>query len=180
MNVRPATAHSAPLPGLRDRVAAGVAALRRDHGPRATFVLPGGHNAVPRHARRIVCDVLDGWAVPADTRDDAEAIMSELVNNTVLHTLSRRIELRLRLHDRQLTVGVVDQGRGWLRLGDQAGEHGNGEQAGADVDVLAESGRGLFMVDRLTRQQWGALSCRGGTLVWARLTLSAPAVPTGR
>lgn len=167
--LRPSTARPAPPPGLRDRFAAGVTALRRDHGPRAAFVLPGGHHTLPRHARRIVCDVLDGWSIPADTRDDAEAITSELVTNTVRHTPSHRIELRLRLHDRQLTVGVVDQGRG-LRPGDQTEEHGNGEPA--------VSGRGLFIVDRLTRQQWGVLSCRGGTLVWARLTLSAPAAST--
>ena len=93
---------------------------------------------------------------PEDAR--VAIIVTELVNNAVLHARSRP-RLRVRLRDRELVVEVTDDGPGLpvLRPLD---------------DVPTESGRGLALVDALA-SGWGVEVAADGTgkTVWASVTL---------
>jgi serine/threonine-protein kinase RsbW len=91
-----------------------------------------------REARRFLSAVLDG-AAPTD---EAVLCLSELVTNAIMHSRSREpggyISVRVELLDRRVRVEVSDQGGPWAQPA-QADEH---------------NGRGLLIVDKLTRS-WG-------------------------
>ncbi|WP_407564692.1 ATP-binding protein [Streptomyces sp. 184] len=159
-----------------DHFTARAAVRWRGRGQDVSFFLPGARST-PGTARAIARYWMVEWQVPAGVRADAELIVSELAANTVLHTTSRVIEFRLHLRDRWLMINVVDQGpRRPVRLIDHVAESDVGKPLLADeapgAEEIADSGRGLLIVDRLA-EKWGANPLRGGTLAWARLTIPA-------
>jgi anti-anti-sigma regulatory factor/anti-sigma regulatory factor (Ser/Thr protein kinase) len=123
--------------------------------------------AAPAMARRFVREACHSWRVLLDDQDDAaaraaaaelveraELIASELVTNALVHARTD-VRLRLALRDERLHIGVHDGGRRLLRL------VGGGPEA--------EAGRGLLLVERLSRA-WGVYRPpEGGKVVWCVL-----------
>jgi anti-anti-sigma factor len=123
--------------------------------------------AAPAIARRFVRDTCRTWRLLLDDHDAAaaraaagelveraELLASELVTNALVHARTD-VRLRLSLRDRRLHIGVHDGGRRLLRL------VGGGPEA--------EAGRGLLLVERLSRA-WGVYRPpEGGKVVWCVL-----------
>jgi anti-anti-sigma factor len=123
--------------------------------------------AAPATARRFVRDTCQTWRLLLDGQDDAaapaaagelveraELVASELVTNALIHARTD-VWLRLSLRGGRLHLGVHDGGRRLLRL------VGGGPEA--------EAGRGLLLVERLSRA-WGVYRPpEGGKVVWCVL-----------
>jgi GAF domain-containing protein len=125
----------------------------------AALVVGPGAAAVPQ-ARRFAADSLA--ALPADLRDDAELVVSELVTNAVLHT-SGPVTVRLLTRDDAVRVEVEDS------------------EPAPPVRVRrsegAMTGRGLTLVACLS-SSWGVQPAGSGKLVWAELRAGAGDEPT--
>ncbi|MET9392140.1 ATP-binding protein [Streptomyces sp. NPDC006624] len=117
------------------------------------------HRTSVRAARHATRARLDSWQLPDELCANAVLLVSELVTNAVLHTLSERIlcgvglltdaRCRLEVHDGDLTErGIPDR------------------RPGPDD----ENGRGLLLVRELA-DSWGVVrsSLTGGNAVWASL-----------
>ncbi|MEW2547564.1 ATP-binding protein [Streptomyces sp. NPDC047002] len=121
-------------------------------------------------AREFTRHTLTAWDLPAH-RDDAELIVSELVANAVTHAArqaaraDREVGVRLALRDAGLLVEVRDAAGGRPGVPDQSED--------------AESGRGLFLVEALSRS-WGVRDGAGspGKVVWAELPPAPRPLPT--
>ena len=99
-----------------------------------------------------------------DTIDRVELVVSELVTNAVRHGPGETISLRLVAQpDGVITGEVVDQGDGHAAIDGR-----DVTTDGLDDGELAESGRGLLIVDRLATA-WGVEP--GSTHVWFRFEL---------
>lgn len=122
-------------------------ALPLDRAPRAA-----------RAARAAAIRVLSDWSLPEDTRDDAIAIISELVANAVMHA-GGAVELTLRRDADRLHVGVTDA--------DPA--HSPQPHLAA---TSADHGRGLLIVTRLAGSWGWAVDPPTGKTVWAELPLN--------
>jgi anti-sigma regulatory factor (Ser/Thr protein kinase) len=97
--------------------------------------------------------------VPDDLVETAELVVSELCTNAVEHTASGdtggHFILELEIHTGRVRVSVVD-------LGAQTRPAVNDAQADDD----AESGRGLLIVDAVSKE-WGTELAGVGSRVWA-------------
>ena len=117
----------------------------------------------PRHvgdARRFVADRLVA-AELGYLADTAGLIVSELATNAVRHAESP-FRVTMVRSDRELVLEVHDDSPA-----------GVVEREGAPLDV---SGRGLHLVDALSRD-WGVTThARGGKSVWAALDVGVPAL----
>ena len=104
-------------------------------------------------ARGVVREVCGAWGLP-DLVEDAELVVTELVDNVVLH-VGGTVEVVLMLRERYLHVAVHDRNhaRPALTLPDP----GSGE-----------GGRGLLLVDA-TAADWGSTEVPDGKVVWADL-----------
>ena len=123
--------------------------------------------AAPATARGFVRETCQTWRLLLDGQDDAattaaagelveraELVASELVTNALIHARTD-VWLRLSLRGGRLHLGVHDGGRRLLRL------VGGGPEA--------EAGRGLLLVERLSRA-WGVYRPpEGGKVVWCVL-----------
>lgn len=109
-----------------------------------------------RLARRVVAERL-GPDLDREQIDRARLIVSELVNNAVLHGRGA-ITLRAELDPRRLRVDVIDEGSGFERRVRESGF----DQFG---------GHGLQIVD-LESTRWGMFE--GTTHVWFELERDAP------
>jgi anti-anti-sigma factor len=123
--------------------------------------------AAPATARRFVRETCQTWRLLLDDLDDAaarvaaeelveraELLASELVTNALVHARTD-VRLRLSLRGQRLHMGVHDGGSRLLRL------VGGGPEA--------EAGRGLLLVERLSRA-WGVYRPpEGGKVVWCVL-----------
>ncbi|MFB6817076.1 ATP-binding protein [Streptomyces sp. NPDC056347] len=140
---------SALIPRLMD-LCPGTEALRY------CFALPAHPESVAG-ARRLTRARLDQWRVGADAHDSAILVVSELVTNAVVHTLSTRVVCELRRLDRRLRIAVQDQGH----------QPGGPRLRHASDD---EHGRGLLLVDTLCTA-WGSRDAGNGSgrIVWAEL-----------
>ena len=114
----------------------------------AVLALPALATSVAR-ARRAVVQVLRD-AGREDLCDTAALLVSEVVTNAVLHG-DGTVEVRADVRDVVLRVEVEDDGPGVPALRD----------AGPD----AEGGRGLALVEALSRD-WGVQQVAGGKYVW--------------
>lgn len=103
-----------------------------------------------RHAIRTFCDdhQIDALA------DHAELLVSELVTNAIEHCRAR-ITLLAICQAGQLTISIRDDG---VALPFRP----------MTVDLEAESGRGLYLVDKIAGA-WGTLTHADGKSVWFRL-----------
>ena len=113
----------------------------------------------PALARAFLREILAGWPA-AGHQDDAMVVVDELVANAVLHA-GTEIELRFALQDDRLGIAVADRAPSRPNLSRPA--------------EVAESGRGLLLVDALARS-WHVLPRRGGGKV-IRAVLVGSAAP---
>ncbi|MFG2355756.1 ATP-binding protein [Streptomyces sp. NPDC048521] len=120
------------------------------------------HPGSVAQARRLAHARLTGWAVCADTCDNAALVISELVTNAIVHTASSRVVCELHDHDDTVRIAVRDEGCA------------PGEPHPSPQRPDEEHGRGLFLVDALCRS-WGAQEHGSGLLVWAELARRADA-----
>ena len=103
-------------------------------------------------ARRLTRDVLlTHWGLSAPLAEDTVLLVSELVGNAVRHTGAQTLWLRLLLRRGRIRVEVRDPSRGLPCL--------------LPVQELDVSGRGLFLVDRLSAR-WGVDLLPHGKTTW--------------
>ncbi|MGW1102270.1 ATP-binding protein [Streptomyces sp. NPDC002540] len=123
---------------------------------RYCFALPAHPESVAG-ARRLTRARLDEWRLDEDTHEAAILIVSELVTNAVVHTMSARVVCELHRLDRRLRIAVQDQGHlpGGPRLCRTSDD---------------EHGRGLLLVDAMS-SSWGSRDAGNGSgrIVWAEL-----------
>ncbi|ELP66141.1 ATP-binding protein [Streptomyces turgidiscabies] len=118
-----------------------------------------------RWARRHTRDVLSAWSVPGDHIDATALAVSELVTNAVKHAAPPDDEpspppatLTLRHRDTHLIVEVADP--------DTRPPISEGNS-----DPTELGGRGLFIVDTISKE-WGYyLPPTGGKVVWCVMAL---------
>ncbi|MET9530740.1 MULTISPECIES: SpoIIE family protein phosphatase [unclassified Streptomyces] len=112
----------------------------------------------PRRARRLVRRALERWGLE-EMSDSVELLVSEVVTNAVRYA-ERPVTLRL------LRTDVLR-----CEVGDDSPQLPRQRRA-RDTD---EGGRGLFLVNRLTRR-WGATRLSTGKVVW--FEIQVPATPS--
>ena len=117
--------------------------------------LPRAEHA-PARARRMLAQWY-GRALDTDELDAAKLVVSEFVNNAVLHG-EGGIRLRADLDEHRLVVEVIDGGSGF-------------EHAVRKLPFSQVSGRGLAIVDAVS-SRWGIQE--GTTHVWAELERTEP------
>ncbi|MBK6017012.1 ATP-binding protein [Streptomyces sp. MBT53] len=118
-----------------------------------------------RWARRHGRDVLSAWRVPDNHVETTTLVVSELVTNAVQHVVKTapatgavRLALILRHRGTHLVVEVADPGN-------------RPPQRQAVPALAAESGRGLFIVETVSKE-WGYyFPPTGGKVVWCVLAL---------
>ncbi|WP_106432617.1 ATP-binding protein [Streptomyces zinciresistens] len=120
-----------------------------------------------RWARRHTRGVLGAWRLRGDHIDTAQLIVSELVTNAVRHEAGRRdstdeprVTLTLHCEPAQLIVLVSD--------GNPNPPVGNGA-----VPHAAEGGRGLFIVEAVSKEWSYYFPPTGGKVVWCILALGS-------
>ncbi|MEV5598060.1 ATP-binding protein [Streptomyces sp. NPDC052496] len=136
----------------------------------AVCALSGAYSAVAE-ARRFTAATLEGWGIDASVVADAVQVVSELAGNALRHATPRDAEaarpdvvcaawLALAHQDSGVLCAVSDSSRTVPVL--------------ASPDLLAEDGRGLWIVDRLS-ESWGwTHPDHTGKTVWAQLPVPGP------
>ena len=170
---RPDDSVATGVPGRRPPVLTGSARLHPDRG-------------AARRARSLMAEWLTSWWGPAalDTpsrahlRDRLALVLSELVSNAVVHggrgrevESTAQLEIELHEFDGVARLVVADRGR---RPGDAAFRPPPETTLPATV---ADSGRGLFIVDRLA-DIWHAQPVSDGLVVWCDFSLDGRPLPT--
>lgn len=118
-----------------------------------------------RWARRHARDVLGAWRLPVDRVDDAQLAVSELVTNAVrcvgnvsCDAVPSRIRLTLHKEPHRLLIWVADP--------DPRPPVLNVSPAPG-----AESGRGLLILERITKEWSYYFLPTGGKVVWCSMAL---------
>jgi anti-sigma regulatory factor (Ser/Thr protein kinase) len=109
----------------------------------STWVLPHSPSA-PGMARRQVAEACSG--LPRDLIEITLLLTSEVVTNAVSHGRGD-VRMSLDYDDRRLRVEVEDDGPGRPSL--------------AQVNLMADSGRGLMLLEALAND-WGTIPVEGG------------------
>ncbi|MFF7148027.1 ATP-binding protein [Streptomyces jietaisiensis] len=121
--------------------------------------------------------------------DDARLVVSELVGNVVNHAVPdrrlssaggcRRIDVTFKVWPKWLFIGVTDEDSTppLLPVGEVFSPGLLGELSEA---VLPDSGRGLFIVQRLAAAVWWTPGESGGKTVWCRFGLNGDVEPVPR
>ena len=137
-------------PGSAEQAAASANVIRLRHEPMAVGV-----------ARRRVCAELSEAGVPPPVLDDLEVVLSELMGNSVRHARPIAGGVLLvgwRVANGEVSVRVTDGGSP-SRIEPR------------ESSPMADSGRGLQIVERLSRA-WGVTEHAGALrTVWAVLSL---------
>ncbi|MBL1286124.1 ATP-binding protein [Streptomyces sp. NE06-03E] len=103
-------------------------------------------------ARRITsCVMLRQWQLPPQTAEHGVLLVSELVGNAVRHTGARVFGLRMLRR------------RGWVRI--EVRDPSRGLPCLMPVREMDVSGRGLFLVDKLS-DRWGVDLLPRGKTTW--------------
>ncbi|MFJ9407877.1 ATP-binding protein [Streptomyces sp. NPDC101393] len=127
-------------------------------------------------ARRFTRTTLAGWEICPDVAEDAALVVSELVSNALRYgSEGGLIEEQVEAGDMVLPASVAPA---WLALTRQettvlcaVSDPGATAPVVAPHQPLAESGRGLQIVDRLS-DSWGWTSPDGsGKTVWAAMSM---------
>ncbi|MFG2145851.1 ATP-binding protein [Streptomyces sp. NPDC048696] len=108
--------------------------------------------------RRTVRAHLDSWGL-GDLADPAALCVTELLANVDKHTGSTECLLTLHHHGDRIRATVRDTAR-TLPIA-------------REPDLLAESGRGLFLIEH-TAHAWGATATTTGKEVWFELRVRPP------
>ena len=128
-----------------------------------TWTVPRRDVSVPA-PRREVASLLHAWDCPSDTADAALLLITELVTNAVQHA-DGHITCTVGRCSDVLTLSVTNTAPDGHRVSIPRPRPPRPDEA---VDELAESGRGLAIVDVLA-DQWGSRSTADGCEVWACL-----------
>ena len=113
--------------------------------------------------RRWIAEVLTRWELE-DLIDTAILLTSELVTNAVIHT-NTVPSVSAAVAEGVLEIGVRDSG---LHPAPLPSSTSLTEPPIDDEALLAETGRGLLLLDRLV-EEWGTTPLRPGNAVWFRL-----------
>ena len=105
-------------------------------------------------ARRFAHDCLTRWQLEKQA-DNVELVVTELVTNAIRHGRG------------PVTLSI---GRRLKRIVVQVQDPSPEQPAPDQPDVLADSGRGLLLVEELAAD-WGSTPTDGGKRVWAELPL---------
>jgi anti-sigma regulatory factor (Ser/Thr protein kinase) len=154
---------------VSSRLKSALDRLIATNGPAASFAVGPDPESVTA-ARHFATATLRAWGMAA-LRDDVGLVVSELVTNALRHSLPghglpgcaenarQAIRLRMLLSGPYLLCGVIDQGSALpLRR---------------EPDYIAETGRGLHIVDSFsTRWGWTRLTPIG-KIVWAAFRVSS-------
>ncbi|MFC5721263.1 ATP-binding protein [Streptomyces gamaensis] len=109
-------------------------------------------------ARRLTqCVVLRLWGLSPQLSEHAVLLVSELVGNAVRHTGARCFGLRMMRR------------RGWLRM--EVRDPSRGLPCLLPVRPLDTSGRGLFLVDKLS-DRWGVDLLARGKTTWFEMRVA--------
>ncbi|MFD5977298.1 ATP-binding protein [Streptomyces bacillaris] len=109
-------------------------------------------------ARRLTsCVVLRQWGLSPQTAEYAVLLVSELVGNAVRHTGARVFGLRM------------VRRRGWIRI--EVRDPSRGLPCLMPVREMDISGRGLFLVDKLS-DRWGVDLLPRGKTTWFEMRIS--------
>jgi anti-sigma regulatory factor (Ser/Thr protein kinase) len=112
------------------------------------------HKIASRQAHRVLEWALRDWRIDGDAADNARIVLSELVTNALTHSLDV-FRLALCLNGDQILLEVWDRADGLPRVG--------------LPDGLAVNGRGMYLVDTLSKE-WGVRPEEdGGKTVWAKV-----------
>lgn len=111
--------------------------------------------ATARRLAQVV--VLRQWGLSLKMTEDVVLLVSELVGNAVRHTGARAFGLRMRRR------------RGWIRV--EVRDPSRGLPCLMPVQPLDVSGRGLFLVDRLS-DRWGADLLPRGKTTWFEMRVA--------
>ncbi|REK91761.1 ATP-binding protein [Streptomyces inhibens] len=121
-------------------------------------------------ARNFTRATLQGWKMCADVTEDAALVVSELVSNALSYGIEPAEE-----DDAPSAPAAL--GPAWLALTRQdttvlcaVSDTGAGAPVVKPLDALAESGRGLRIVDRLS-DTWGWTPDHSGKTVWATVSM---------
>jgi anti-anti-sigma regulatory factor len=144
-----------------DDLDAAFAAVGEPPLRRRVLVELAGQRSSSGEARRHVREIGEKWGLPEASGlvADAELVVTELVENTVRHTVSD-LTLRLELRNGLLTVAVADDDPREAMLRERACE--------------CEQASGLVMVAKVAKV-WGCTpATNGGKIVWAVLDAGNP------
>lgn len=111
--------------------------------------------ATARRLTQVV--VLRHWGLSPKMTEDAVLLVSELVGNAVRHTGARVFGLRMRRR------------RGWIRI--EVRDPSRGLPCLMPVQELDLSGRGLFLVDKLS-DRWGVDLLPRGKTTWFEMRVA--------
>ncbi|MBY8343260.1 MULTISPECIES: ATP-binding protein [Streptomyces] len=111
--------------------------------------------ATARRLTQVV--VLRQWGLTPKMTEDAVLLVSELVGNAVRHTGARTFGLRMRRR------------RGWLRI--EVRDPSRGLPCLMPVQDMDISGRGLFLVDKLS-DRWGVDLLPRGKTTWFEMRVA--------
>nr|WSY51659.1 ATP-binding protein [Streptomyces sp. NBC_00886] len=111
--------------------------------------------AAARRLTQIV--VLRQWGLTPKMTEDAVLLVSELVGNAVRHTGARVFGLRMRRR------------RGWIRI--EVRDPSRGLPCLMPVQEMDVSGRGLFLVDKLS-DRWGVDLLPRGKTTWFEMRVA--------
>ncbi|KAB8157091.1 ATP-binding protein [Streptomyces sp. 3MP-14] len=143
-----------------------------------SIALVADYPDTPAAARHTARHVLGEWGL-AGLADDVELCVSELVGNAIHHATpdgrrvqlagERRVVVAFRYWPRSLFVEVSDEDSTppTLPAGDPVDPSTGSEDA-----LLAEGGRGLFIVQSLADATWWAPADQGGKSVFCRFDLA--------
>lgn len=127
------------------------------------------YDAIPASplARQFISELLDRWEM-VEVKGVAVLLASELVTNALVHA-STEVTLVVAVADGSLEVGVTDLDP--LSTPSVLPKLQPSQEALKD-DILAESGRGLTLVELLSNE-WGVVGVPHGKQVWFRLNASS-------
>ncbi|PKV88003.1 histidine kinase-like protein [Streptomyces sp. TLI_146] len=109
-------------------------------------------------ARRLTqCVILRQWALSPALAEQAILLVSELVGNAVRHTGARAFGLRMMRR------------RGWIRI--EVRDPSRGLPCLMPVHEMDTSGRGLFLVDKLS-DRWGVDLLPRGKTTWFEMRVA--------
>ena len=125
--------------------------------PEAEFPLPSRPESAATARRLAQIVVLRQWGLTPKMTADAVLLVSELVGNAVRHTGARVFGLRMRRR------------RGWIRI--EVRDPSRGLPCLMPVQETDISGRGLFLVDKLS-DRWGVDLLPRGKTTWFEMRVA--------
>ncbi|AXG80408.1 ATP-binding protein [Streptomyces paludis] len=149
------------IPSVESEQALGVLELFGDP-TKAEVRLPSRPESASAARRITHTVVVSRWSLSPQTAEHAVLLVSELVGNAVRHTGARVFGLRM-VHR-----------RGWIRF--EVRDPSRGLPCLIPVRDMDTSGRGLFLVDKLS-DRWGVDLLPRGKTTWFEMRIADRQVP---